>query len=255
MHTHCLEEPPFPVGTNSKYHTLLEEARTTSAIVTEWPASKIAAPGSPWLTPKSDPEKNQKYKRVFLAKGYSSLSDSFSSSSSDLCWQESRKRTWEKIKRTSLKKGDWEMANKLDVIPVQYNRRGNPFWETLGFNEIKELSKAAREHGRSYFSNHIYATFFAHTLTPHDMYYFSSRHYCFCTFSGLSKGGPSAQVNSGNLSTTQGVMGRSHEHATWHYRMLLYTMRHMELRLPTEQPIHLWAVASPVPWCRDPVRT
>lgn len=86
-------------------------------------------------------------------------------------------------------------------------------------------------------------------------FYFSSRDQRFCTFSGLRKGGPSTWVKSSNLSITQGAMWRSHEHTTWRYRMLLCATWHMKLRLPTEQPACLRAVASPVPWCHGPVRT
>lgn len=143
QHAHCLEEPllPVPDGTNPKSHTTLEEARIMSAGIPEGSASKTVRPKLPWHTPKSLMGRNQKYKRMFLDEGYSSLSNSFSSTSSlseeDLCWQECRKSTWDNTKIAPIKKGDWKIANKLNVMPVKYNRRGNPFWVSLVLMRLK----------------------------------------------------------------------------------------------------------------------
>lgn len=62
-----------------------------------------------------------------MAKDHSSLSDLFSSSSSeeDVRWLESRKGAWERIKKEAIKEGDWEIVNKSDVMPVRSNRKGN----------------------------------------------------------------------------------------------------------------------------------
>lgn len=73
-----------------------------------------------------------------------------------------------------MRGGDWELAGRLDVraAPVQYDRRGgNPWWEALPYEQLKELCKAGKDFGWNspYFKNLIQATFAANTLVPHDI--------------------------------------------------------------------------------------
>lgn len=68
------------------------------------------------------------------------------------------------------------MAQKISAFPVIIGRgrRGGPTtktWEPIPYKEIKELCKAAKEHGRGshFFRNLLEATFSAYTLVPHDI--------------------------------------------------------------------------------------
>lgn len=69
--------------------------------------------------------------------------------------------------KKAVKRGDWEIANKLGIMLVQYNRRGNPVWETLAFkgiNLVKQLEST--EEAPHTFLILFLPPFPAHTLSP-----------------------------------------------------------------------------------------
>ncbi|TRZ05749.1 hypothetical protein HGM15179_021358 [Zosterops borbonicus] len=79
---------------------------------------------------------------------------------------------WVRLKRQALKEGDFEIAERI-VAPVIYNgsQRQNARWEQLSFSEIKELRRAATEHGigSPHFVSLLDSVFAAHTMTPYDL--------------------------------------------------------------------------------------
>lgn len=85
------------------------------------------------------------------------------------------KNPWEKIQKAVIKEGDWQIATKFTAFPVRYHRGrgGAPRWEPMTYAEIKELCRAAKDHGRGspYFNNLVWATLAALTLILHDLKY------------------------------------------------------------------------------------
>lgn len=82
---------------------------------------------------------------------------------------------WAKTQGQVAREGDWEMTNKISAFPVVYkwSRRAGTWvsWDPVPYQELKELSKAAKERGRGshYFKNLLEAVFTLHMLISHDI--------------------------------------------------------------------------------------
>lgn len=57
------------------------------------------------------------------------------------------------------------------MVKQRRGQKRRATWNPMPFSELKELNKAAKEHGRgSHFLRHfLEATFAVHTLIPHDI--------------------------------------------------------------------------------------
>lgn len=76
--------------------------------------------------------------------------------------------------KLAAEEGDWELVAKIQAAPVQYQSKAKPRWEAVTHGDMKDLCKAAKDHGRgsSYFDNLLNAIFTAHVMVPHDLCHF-----------------------------------------------------------------------------------
>lgn len=56
--------------------------------------------------------------------------------------------SWQRMRKLAAEEGDWELVAKIQEAPVWYQRRANPRWESITHGEMKDLCKAAKDHGR-----------------------------------------------------------------------------------------------------------
>lgn len=74
-----------------------------------------------------------------------------------------------------MREQDWDLVNKITAFCIMIKKKGNGqncvIWNPMPFSELKELHKAAKEHGRRshYFRQLLEVTFAAHTLLPRDI--------------------------------------------------------------------------------------
>ncbi|TRZ12793.1 hypothetical protein HGM15179_014317 [Zosterops borbonicus] len=119
---------------------------------------------------KMSPKRTQCKKNIKLSIP-SSDDDSSESSLMDIEYEDH----WARTREEAIKDNDWESANKITAFPIivrQGRRQARRVtWHAMPFNELKELNKAAKEHGcgSHYFRHLLEATFAAHTLLPHDI--------------------------------------------------------------------------------------
>ncbi|TRZ14259.1 hypothetical protein HGM15179_012841 [Zosterops borbonicus] len=155
--THCYTSPP--TGTSSL---------TGSVSGKHWKEAILASATKQSRLPSKHVEKKQDQKFV---KASSSDEESSESSLSDFEYEDH----WSKTKSDAIKDNEWDIANKITAFPImvrQGRRQARRVtWHPMPFSELKELNKAAKEHGRGshYFRHLLETTFAAHTLLPHDV--------------------------------------------------------------------------------------
>ncbi|TRZ05649.1 hypothetical protein HGM15179_021458, partial [Zosterops borbonicus] len=155
--------PPGPPTDTSTLTGNVSERHRKEAI------SASTAPSGRLLSKLKGKKHEQK-----IIKAPSSDEESSESSISDSECEEYQDH-WAKTKGGAIKDSGWEIANKITAFPImvrQGRRQARKVtWHPVPFSELKELNKAAKEHGRGshYFRHILEATFAAHTLLPHNI--------------------------------------------------------------------------------------